>query len=77
MRSLLRTAFAGSIFLLLATPPMPCAQMPGQEAVIPNSLADRRRMLNQIFQDYWESLLERNPEFASAIGDKRFRAFSI
>lgn len=72
MRSSVRTAIAGSVFLLLAVPPMPRAQMPGQEAAIPTSLAARRSALNELFHNYWEDVLERNPEFASTIGDKRF-----
>lgn len=28
--------------------------------------------MNGLFQQYWDEYLERNPEFASAIGDKRF-----
>ncbi len=51
---------------------MPRAQMPGQEAAIPTSLAARRSALNELFHNYWEDVLERNPEFASTIGDKRF-----
>ena len=72
MRRSVRIALASFIFLLLAVPPMPCAQMPGQEGAVPTSLADRRNALNEVFHDYWEDVLERNPEFASTIGDKRF-----
>jgi len=72
VRSSVRTVIAGSVFLLLAVPPMPRAQMPGQEAAIPTSLAARRSALNELFHNYWEDVLERNPEFASTIGDKRF-----
>lgn len=38
----------------------------------PNSLEYRRKALNDLFHDYWQAYLERNPEFASSIGDKRF-----
>ncbi len=36
------------------------------------SLADRRAALNDLFQQYWDEYLERNPEFASEIGDARY-----
>ncbi|MFZ0394715.1 MAG: DUF885 domain-containing protein [Terracidiphilus sp.] len=35
-------------------------------------VAERRAAMNGYFQQYWDALLERNPEFASTIGDKRF-----
>ncbi|HEX8710630.1 MAG TPA: DUF885 family protein, partial [Terracidiphilus sp.] len=68
----MRAALAGSMFLLLAIPPMPHAQMPGVPADVPVSLADRQKALNEIFHDYWEEFLKLNPEFASSIGDKRY-----
>jgi uncharacterized protein (DUF885 family) len=36
------------------------------------TLEDRRKALNNIFHDYWEYVLEHNPEFASTIGDNRY-----
>jgi uncharacterized protein (DUF885 family) len=36
------------------------------------SLADRRTALNDLFHEYWEDHLKRDPEFASEIGDKRY-----
>lgn len=36
------------------------------------SVEERRAAMNGLFQEYWDEYLERNPEFASAIGDKRF-----
>ena len=38
----------------------------------PASLEDRRQALSDLFRDYWEDYLKRNPEFASTIGDKRY-----
>ena len=38
----------------------------------PPTLAQRRADLNTLFADYWDAYLERNPGFASSIGDKRF-----
>ena len=31
-----------------------------------------RKALNALFQQYWDENLERNPEFASTLGDKRW-----
>ena len=50
--------------LLLA----PCARP--QNANPP--VEDRRKALNALFQQYWDETLERYPEFASTIGDKRW-----
>jgi uncharacterized protein (DUF885 family) len=36
----------------------------------PAAIEDRRKALNGLFQQYWDARLERNPEFASTIGDK-------
>ncbi len=36
------------------------------------SVEDRRAALNGLFQQYWDEYLERNPEFASEIGDLRY-----
>ena len=35
-------------------------------------MEDRRKALNGVFHDYWEDLLQHEPEFASSIGDKRY-----
>ena len=35
-------------------------------------VAERRDAINAYFQQYWDALLDRNPEFASSIGDQRF-----
>lgn len=36
------------------------------------SVEERTAALNGLFQQYWDAYLERNPEFASEIGDARF-----
>jgi uncharacterized protein (DUF885 family) len=41
-------------------------------AAAPQSLEDRRKALNRVFNDYWEDNLRHSPEFASSIGDKRY-----
>ncbi len=35
-------------------------------------LEERRQALNAIFDEYWQSLLKHQPEFASTLGDKRY-----
>jgi uncharacterized protein (DUF885 family) len=41
-------------------------------AAAPASLEDRRKALNSLFHEYWEDQLKHDPEFASAMGDKRY-----
>lgn len=72
MRRSVRAALAGSMFLLFAIPPAPCAQAPEAATTPSGSVADREKALNEIFHDYWEELLKLNPEFASSIGDMRY-----
>lgn len=72
MRRSVRTAFAGSMFFLLAIPPTQHAQVPGIPAAAPTALPDRQKALSDLFHDYWEEFLKLNPEFASSIGDKRY-----
>ncbi len=61
-------------FLLLAFAPTQRAQKltAATAAPAPTSLDDRRRALNALFHDYWEGVLEHDPEFASSIGDLRY-----
>jgi uncharacterized protein (DUF885 family) len=43
--------------------------------VAPNAnapVADRRSAMNALFKQYWDAILERSPEFASTLGDKRW-----
>jgi uncharacterized protein (DUF885 family) len=44
------------------------AGVPAQAA----SVEANRKALNALFEEYWEASLERSPEFASSLGDKRF-----
>ena len=41
-------------------------------ATAPQTLDDRRKALNRVFDEYWEDNLRHSPEFASSIGDKRY-----
>ena len=45
---------------------------PAPAAATPASLEDRRKALSDIFRGYWEDRLRYDPEFASALGDKRY-----
>jgi len=54
-----------------AHPTLKAQQLPGVSSV-PVTLEDRRKALNDIFQEYWEDRLKHDPEFASTIGDKRY-----
>ncbi len=74
MRKLRPVALAALAFLSLATAPTLRAQkLPLSTApTSPTSLEDRRAALNGLFHEYWDAYLEHSPEFASAIGDKRF-----
>jgi uncharacterized protein (DUF885 family) len=39
---------------------------------VPTSLEDRRKALAKVAHDYWEDVLKRSPELASALGDARY-----
>ena len=67
MKRLLFPALYAALLLFPAIQPALRAQTP---AIAP--LEDRRKALNDLFHEYWDTNLERSPEFASAIGDKRF-----
>ncbi len=60
---------------ILAAFLVPCAVSLAQApptATVHESLADRRKDLNDFTSEYWQAYLEANPEFASTIGDKRW-----
>ena len=50
----------------------PAQKLTATPDAIPTTLEDRERALQDIFHEYWEAYLARNPEFASSIGDKRW-----
>ena len=73
MNLLSRSVLAVSVLALFA-PIVPAQKLPLASAnpAVPASLADRRTALNDLFNDYWQDYLKRNPEFASTIGDNRY-----
>jgi uncharacterized protein (DUF885 family) len=56
---------------LLIAPALSFAQL-APSANAPNTPEARTQMLHTLFHDYWEENLKRRPEFASALGDKRY-----
>ena len=56
-------ALSAALLLLLS---------PSLRAQSPAPLEDRRKALNAVFEEYWQASLERSPEFASTLGDKRY-----
>lgn len=77
MRKFPFPALAVAAFLLLVTAPaiqaqapsvLPPAGAPAQSA----SVEANRKALNDLFEEYWQASLERDPEFASSLGDKRW-----
>ena len=52
----------------LAVPLLAAHAQSGQ----PASLEDRRKVLNELFAQYWNANLALSPEFASSLGDKRY-----
>jgi uncharacterized protein (DUF885 family) len=58
--------------LLLAFAPALTAQAPSAASAQPASVEANRKALNDLFDQYWQATLERSPEFASSLGDKRY-----
>jgi uncharacterized protein (DUF885 family) len=67
---------SSALALLAGVAPTVSAQAlkadPQTAAAVPQSLEERRKALNQLFDDYWQDNLKHSPEFASTIGDKRY-----
>jgi uncharacterized protein (DUF885 family) len=64
------SALIASVLLPLAAVQTPHAQAPPPSAAA--QIETNRKALNAIFDDYWEDNLKHTPEFASALGDKRY-----
>ncbi len=63
---------AVSLLLLLLSAHALRPQAPVSPPATSASIESNRKALNTIFKDYWEDRLKNDPEFASAIGDKRY-----
>ena len=63
MRNIIPPVIAAALLLV------PCAR---PQNANPAPVEERRKALNALFQQYWDENLERHPEFASIIGDKRW-----
>jgi len=61
-----------SLALALASSPIVGQVLKPESGTVPQSLEDRRKALNHLFDDYWQDNLRHSPEFASMIGDKRY-----
>jgi len=63
---------AVAVLLMLAFVPRLRAQPPANPLARPSSVEVNRKALNALFEEYWQANLERDPEFASELGDKRY-----
>ncbi len=72
MRRFLLPALAVTALLLLAFLPKMRAQTLSGLALTAAPLEDRRKALNALFEDYWQATMEREPEYASVLGDTRY-----
>ncbi len=60
---------ACTLAVLFLLPALLVAQL---TAAAPDTREDRAKALHALFHDYWEETLQREPEFASTLGDKRY-----
>ncbi|MGB6973540.1 MAG: DUF885 domain-containing protein [Terracidiphilus sp.] len=65
MKKLLFLSLSAILLMPMVAPPRAVADPPA-------TLAQRQADLNDLFAQYWDAYLQRYPEFASTIGDKRF-----
>jgi uncharacterized protein (DUF885 family) len=61
-------SLASAVFCL----PAPAQKLTAGPPAANAPVGERRDAMNAYFQQYWDALLEHNPEFASEIGDNRF-----
>ena len=70
MRSIHLAFFAAAVLL---TPALSSAQKLADAGLGADApVAERRSAMNALFQQYWDAILEHNPELASTLGDKRW-----
>ena len=65
-------ALSAAALLLFAVAPAIHAQKLSLAPAPPATVEENRKALNSLFAEYWQASLERNPEFASALGDTRY-----
>jgi len=71
LKQFARPVLLSAAFLLIAVAPALTAQKLTAATAQATTLEDRRNALNAVFHDYWEDVMEHDPEFASSIGDMR------
>ena len=72
MRRLPFPALLVAAFILLISAPAMRAQALSVAQAQPATVEANRKALNDLFEEYWQASLEHSPEFASALGDKRY-----
>jgi uncharacterized protein (DUF885 family) len=65
------SALSVTAFLLLVVPAIHAQKLSVAPAT-PASVEGNRKALNSLFAEYWQANMERNPEFASELGDTRY-----
>jgi hypothetical protein len=65
-------ALSAAALLLLAVAPAIHAQKLSVVSAPPATVEENRKALNSLFAEYWQANMERNPEFASELGDTRY-----
>jgi uncharacterized protein (DUF885 family) len=72
LRRLPFPALLVAAFILLISAPAMRAQALSVAQAQPATVEANRKALNDLFEEYWQASLEHSPEFASALGDKRY-----
>ena len=62
-------ALSAAAFLLLGFAPTMRAQALSAAPATPATVEGNRKALNGLFAEYWQARMERDPEFASELGD--------
>src|SRR5271157_5549525 len=72
LRRLPLSALLVATLLLLAFSAILPAQTPASPPATPASVEANRKALNDLFEEYWQAVMEHSPEYASVLGDKRY-----
>jgi len=65
-------ALAAAVVLISAHPAAPAQKLTTAPPAANAPVTERRQAMNALFQQYWDASLERSPEVASTLGDKRW-----